>query len=128
MAASAYKFGTSQRFEQDRRIVVEGIAEALRLRPLIGPMLGQPWLQMQIFGIAPDASVVATLGILLTTGYRPRWLLMVITSVWCLISGATLWTMGSQDVWLMPVVALLSALLAVRKVLIPRPTDLTNNG
>jgi len=94
---------------------------ALIVQPLIGLMLGRPWSQAEIFGMAPDPTVAATLGILLTTGRRPRWLLMIIPIVWCLISGATLWTMGSQDAWVMPVIALLSVLLAVREALSARP-------
>ncbi len=101
---------------------------ALIVQPLIGPMLGRPWLQAEIFGMAPDPTVAATLGILLLTGHRPRWLLMVIPIVWCLISGATLWTMESQDAWVMPVIALLVVLLDARKALMLRPTDLTKNG
>jgi hypothetical protein len=94
---------------------------ALIVQPLIGPMLGRPWLQAQIFGIAPDPTVVATLGILLAVGRRPQWLLMVIPIVWCLISGATLWTMKSQDAWVMSGIALVVLLLAVWEALLPRP-------
>jgi hypothetical protein len=93
---------------------------ALIVQPLIGPMLGRPWLQAEIFGIAPDPTVVATLGILLAAGRRRRWLLMAIPLLWCLISGATLWTMEAQEAWVMPVIGLLAALLAVRKGLSAR--------
>lgn len=93
---------------------------ALLVQPLIGPMLGRTWLQVQIFGIAPDPTVLATLGILLVTSHRPRWLLMIVPIAWCLVSGATLWTMESEDAWVIPLVALVAVLLAVRKALSSR--------
>ncbi|HTN65359.1 MAG TPA: DUF6064 family protein [Burkholderiaceae bacterium] len=94
---------------------------ALIVQPLIGPMLGRPWLQLELFGMVPDPTAVATLGILLVSGRRPPWLLMVIPIVWCIISGATLWSMGSKDAGVMPVIALLVVvLLAIRKVLARR--------
>jgi hypothetical protein len=93
---------------------------ALMLQPLIGPILGRTWLQAEIFGMAPDPTVVATLGILLAAGRRRRWLMMTIPLLWCLISGATLWTMEAQDAWVMPVIGLLAALSAVRKRLSAR--------
>ena len=34
------------------------------VQPLIAPLLGRSWLQAEIFGVAPDPTVVATLGIL----------------------------------------------------------------
>ena len=79
---------------------------ALLLQPLIGPLVGRPWAQTEIFGIAPDPTIVATLGILLAAD-RPHWMLLVIPLLWCAISGATLWTMQSSDALLMPAVALL---------------------
>ena len=84
---------------------------ALALQPLIGPAIGRPWLQAEIFGIAPDPTVVATLAILLPVSGRMRWLLLCIPMIWCAISGATLWAMGSADALLMPLIALLVLLL-----------------
>lgn len=87
---------------------------ALGLHPLVAPLLGRPWLQAEWFGIAPDPTVLATLGTLLLvpTG-RPRraparllsglpWCVPVL---WCLFSGATLWAMDTADAWLMPAAA-----------------------
>ncbi|MDP3844722.1 MAG: DUF6064 family protein [Oxalobacteraceae bacterium] len=88
---------------------------ALALQPLIGPAIGRPWPQAEIFGIAPDPTVVATLGILLLAPGRMRWLLLCVPIIWCVISGATLWAMGSADALLMPLIALLALLLAARQ-------------
>jgi hypothetical protein len=65
---------------------------ALFIQPLIGPLVGRPWLQVELFGIAPDPTAVATLGVLLTANRR-HWVLLVMPLIWCAISGATLWAM-----------------------------------
>jgi hypothetical protein len=91
---------------------------ALLVQPLIGPFVGRAWSQVEIFGIAPDPTVVATLGVLLTA-YRPPWMLFAIPLLWCVISGATLWTMQSPDAPLMPIAAVLALCLAVWKTLRP---------
>jgi hypothetical protein len=90
---------------------------ALMVQPLIGPLVGRAWMQVEIFGVAPDPTVLATLGILLAVGKRPPWGLMIIPLIWCALSGATLWTMDSPDAWVMPVAALCVLGLAVYRVL-----------
>ena len=85
---------------------------ALALQPLIGPAIGRPWLQAEIFGIAPDPTVVATLAILLPVSGRMRAVLLCIPVIWCVISGATLWAMESPSALLMPLIALLVLLVA----------------
>jgi hypothetical protein len=87
---------------------------ALIVQPLIGPLAGRPWAQMEIFGIAPDPTVVATLGILLAAE-RPHWGLLVIPVVWCAVSGATLWIMQSPDALLLPAAAALGLVLTAWK-------------
>jgi hypothetical protein len=88
---------------------------ALLVLPLIGPLLGRSWTQMEVFGMAPDPTALATLGILLFAGVRPLGWLFPIPLIWCLISGATLWAMESPDFWVAPLAALLAAGLAVRR-------------
>ncbi len=92
---------------------------ALVVQPLIGPIMGRPWLQAEIFGIAPDPTVIATLGVLLLASNRIVWAHLPIPIIWCGISGATLWAMESQDALMMPLTALLVLLLAVWKTLSP---------
>ena len=84
---------------------------ALALYPLLGPALGRGWRQAEVFGIAPDPTALATLGLLLTGKGSPRarWLLLAAPLVWCAIAGVTLWAMGSPEAWIL----LSSALLAV---------------
>jgi Family of unknown function (DUF6064) len=85
---------------------------ALAVQPLVGALVGRGWLQAEIFGIAPDPTAVATLGVLLAAA-RPPWALLVVPLVWCAISGATLWTMQAPDALLMPGVAVVALVLAV---------------
>jgi hypothetical protein len=89
---------------------------ALFAWPLIGPLLGRPWLQAEVFGVAPDPTVVATLGVLVAAD-RPRWELLVVPLLWCAVGGATLWTMQSPDALLMPAAALLALALAAWKAI-----------
>lgn len=79
---------------------------ALFLQPLLPWMLGRPWMQGEVFALMPGPTVVATLGLLLAL--RAHWLLLVLPLVWCVIDGATLWTMKAPAFWLLPVAAVLT--------------------
>jgi hypothetical protein len=79
---------------------------ALAVQPLIGPMLGRQWIQAELFGMAPDPTAIATLGLLLLVPNRIFWELMIIPVIWCTISGAVLWTMKSADAFIAPLAAL----------------------
>ena len=89
---------------------------ALIIHPLLAPLTGRPWTQAEIFGLAPDPTAVATLGILLATE-RPRLPLFAIPLLWCVLTGLTLWTMESAEAPLVPVLAILAAGLGLWKVL-----------
>ncbi len=84
---------------------------AVALQPLIGPLLGRTWIQVELFGLAPDPTAVATLGLLLVA--RASWPLYVIPLLWCLASGVTLWAMGAPDGWVMAVVVAVVVILGV---------------
>jgi hypothetical protein len=87
---------------------------ALLAHPLIGPLAGRDWSQVEVFGVAPDPTAIATLGLLALPRDRPPWHLMVIPGLWCVISGATLWAMGRPDALVVPGAALLGITLALR--------------
>jgi hypothetical protein len=70
---------------------------ALLVQPFIGCMLGRPWTQSEVFGIAPDPTAIATLGIIIGSDLRLAWWLLPIPLAWCAISAATLLSMGSPD-------------------------------
>src|SRR5215216_3482129 len=89
---------------------------ALFAQPLIGPLVGRPWGQIEAFGIAPDPTIVGTLGILLAAS-RPHWGVLVIPLLWCAISGATLWTMHAPDALVPSAAAVLVLILTGWKAL-----------
>ncbi len=79
---------------------------ALFCYPLLGPALGRSWSQAEIFGMAPDPTALAMLGILLLYQARPLWWLYPVPVIWCLLSGATLWAMYSPEYFVTPLIAL----------------------
>ena len=99
------------RFQQ--RAALGLLSFSLLVFPLIGPLLGRSWMQAEVFGMAPDPTALATLGVLLLAGPRPAWALFPIPVAWCLLSGTTLWAMESPDFAVVPLAALLAVLLAV---------------
>ena len=95
-----------------QRIALGVFLFGLVVQPLIGPVAGRQWTQVEIFGVAPDPTVTGTLGILLLASGRVYWELLVIPLVWCALSGAVAWTMKSPDALLMPLVALAAVYLS----------------
>lgn len=86
---------------------------AVFLQPLVAPLTGRGWLQAEVFGVAADPTVVATLGILLAGGRRAKVWLGTLPFLWCALSGAVLWTLGSPEAPVMIVAALLVLVLAL---------------
>jgi len=90
------------------------IAFALLAQPVIGLLTGLSLLQSEYFGVAPDPTATATLGVLLLAR-RPSPLLMVIPLLWCLVSGAFAWMMRTPDMLVMPIVALVTLAVAIAR-------------
>ena len=86
---------------------------ALAVEPCVGLLLRREWRGVEIFGVAPDPTAVATLGILLLTRGRGRGLLMVIPAIWCAVTGLTLMAMKAPDAWIPPLVAALTIALSI---------------
>ena len=72
---------------------------ALAGAPLLAPLQGRGWASSEVFGIAPDPTAIATLGVLLLARGRFVQLLLPIPVLWCLLSGITLQTMGEPQGW-----------------------------
>jgi hypothetical protein len=78
---------------------------ALLGQPLLALAFDRPWRQAEVFGLAPDPTVIATLGLLVLVAAdagATRWLLRALWGLalaWCAVSAATLWTMGSAQGW-----------------------------
>lgn len=117
--------GSASRGARSRQVGLGLWWFALVLHPAIAPLLGRPWLQSEWFGIAPDPTVLATLGLLLLVGplgrSPPRGaravgvLLWAVPLLWCVISGTTLAVMASLQAGLLPAAGLL-ALYAARRM------------
>lgn len=87
---------------------------SLAVYPLLAPLLGRGWRQAELFGVAPDPTVLATLGLLLMAERPPRWWTLVVPLAWCLTSGALLWAMGSPEAWILVMAAIL--VLGARRI------------
>jgi hypothetical protein len=70
---------------------------SLLLYPALPVIVGRPWTHAEVFGIAPDPTVAATVGLLLLTSSRLRWALLPVPLLWCGITAATLWAMSAQS-------------------------------
>lgn len=72
---------------------------ALALYPFIGLAFGRSMAQAEVFGVAPDPTVLATMGALLLAkpALRVPWLLAwTVPVLWSLYSGMTLWGMHAR--------------------------------
>ncbi len=99
-----------------RAVALALLLWALLLHPLLAGLSGRPWTQAEFVGLAADPTAIATLGLLLMLrgprgAMRALWVLPL---AWCMLSAATLWTMGSAQGWV-PFAALLLAGLAARR-------------
>jgi Family of unknown function (DUF6064) len=88
--------------------------------PVLAPLFGRPWQAAEIFGVAPDPTAIATLGLLLLA--RGTWaiLLRLVPLLWCLASAATLWAMNDPQAWIPLVAAVLAAAVAVIPARVPQ--------
>lgn len=83
-------------------------AFAVLLHPLLGPLAGRTWSQAELFALAPDPTVAATLGALVLARGWPRWALLPVPLLWCALSGAIAWAMQAPDALVMPLAAALA--------------------
>lgn len=86
---------------------------------------GGSWRQAEVFGIAPDPTAVATLGMLLA--WRAPAIFWLIPVSWCLVSGATLMELKIGHAWLLPALALTAVLARVVGSKKPRDLNSTAN-
>lgn len=74
---------------------------ALFLHPLTAVLVGRPMRGAEVFGITPDPTAIATVGLVLMAVGRWSWLLLVIPLLWCLAGWLTLYGMGAAESWVM---------------------------
>ena len=102
-----------------RKIGLGIIAFALLVYAFVGALAGRKWSEVELFGIAPDPTVLLTLGVLLTARRMP-WELTIIPALWCIVTGATLWVMDDPAAIIVPAAALLTVGVAATKRWHPR--------
>lgn len=98
---------------------------ALLGQPLLALSTGRPWTQAEVFGVAPDPTVLATLGLLLlvlpmrdaASRHRGRAFFVTclwpIPLLWAAVSGATLWVLREPQALLLPGAAFLALCVAM---------------
>ena len=74
------------------------VSLAVAVYPLLPIHEGRYQSQGEVFGVAPDPTAMATLGILLLV--RARWPLWLVPVAWCALSGATQMELGVPLAWL----------------------------
>ena len=67
---------------------------ALIVQPLLGLLVGRQWPQLEFFGVAPDPTALATVGLLLAA-YRVPWAAWPLPVLWCLLGGTTSFLMSA---------------------------------
>jgi hypothetical protein len=85
---------------------------SLLVYPTLAPLQDRGWGQAEVFGIAPDPTVIATIGLLLLAEGPPQWGLLAVPVLWCLVSAATLLAMGSPEASALLPAALLAVVAA----------------
>ncbi len=96
------------------RVAFALTAFALFVEPLVGLAVRRASTQLEVFGLAPDPTVLATLGVVAMAAPRAPRYLLVIPAAWCAISGATLWAMDQPDALVVPAVGLIGVVVAAR--------------
>lgn len=79
------------------------------LYPLLPLLFGRSLSMSEVFGMAPDPTAIATLGLALASRRRTALLLLPVPLLWLVISGLTLHTMGDAQAWA-PALAVAAAL------------------
>ena len=70
---------------------------ALVLHPLAVPLMGRSTRGAEVFGITPDPTAIATIGLVLMAAGRWSWVLLIVPMAWCVASWATLHTLGASE-------------------------------
>lgn len=86
---------------------------ALIVHPLLAPLLGRSWASVEVFGMAPDPTALATLGIVLSMRSTSTIWLAVIPIAWCVFSGLTYLAMALPYGLLSPALAITVVALRV---------------
>jgi Family of unknown function (DUF6064) len=74
---------------------------ALVLHPFVAILVGRPFQASEAFGIAPDPTAMATLGIAtMAARHTVAWMLLPVPLLWCFVSWLTLKAMEAPEAWI----------------------------
>lgn len=115
---TAWRFRLKTRIPDSRSRWLGTIISAFAVfgLPLVAPLLGGSWKAIALFGLTPDATALATLGIVVARGELRA--LMIIPLIWCAVSGAQMWNLGQAHALMLP----LLGMVVFIQVLRPRPS------
>ena len=91
------------------RLLIVAMAVIGLSAPLLGLLTAREWNQVEMFGVTPDPTAVATIAMLRLSNPRAARLALVIPVLWCVVGGFTLWALGSPEAvwtWLFAAIAL----------------------
>ncbi|KAA0687614.1 DUF6064 family protein [Azospirillum brasilense] len=95
---------------------------ALAVHPLAALLAGRTLRGAEVFGITPDPTAIATIGLVMMADGRWSWLLLAVPMAWCLAGWATLHSMGAAEQWALLGAALV-ALIPVAQRRMARPAS-----
>ncbi len=72
--------------------------------PALAPISQRPLWQSEVLGLAPDATVLLSLGVMLSLRLPRLWCvtLLIVPLAWCAFTGATLWAMQQPQALVLP--------------------------
>lgn len=107
------RLGVTRAAGAPRRVGLALFLFALLVQPLVGPLAGRSWREIEMFAMTPDPTVAGSMGLLLLMANgKMRIALLVIPMLWCAVSGATLWTLDAPDALLLPAIAVITIVAA----------------
>ena len=74
--------------------------------PFVSRVIGGSWQAAEVFAIAPDPTVTATLALLAMGRGGFTWLAAIVPLLWVIVTSLTLWTLGSPEFAIAPLAAL----------------------
>ncbi|MEO1160412.1 MAG: DUF6064 family protein [Pseudomonadota bacterium] len=81
--------------------------------PAVTLALGRPLNSVEFIGIAADPGVVATLAILVLSSGGVALLAWIVPLAWCVLTGLTLWMLGSPEFFIAPLAGTMAIAAAV---------------
>jgi uncharacterized protein DUF6064 len=98
-------FGSPRRATQ--RIGLLLLLFAVFVQPAVALLAGRGFVQSEYFGVSPDPTATATLGVLLLAD-RSSWTLWIVPLLWCVVSAAFQSMMRLPDAFILPLVGMIA--------------------